>query len=50
MHVFIHYSQRSDIRGDFSIFLLLLQRLLAKLTNKEKEVAKLTERLDFEKV
>lgn len=31
-------------------FLLLLQRLIAKLTNKEKELSKLAEHLDFEKV
>lgn len=32
------------------VFLLFLQRLLAKLTNKEKEASKLAEHLDFEKV
>ncbi len=32
------------------VFLLLVQRLLAKLTHKEKEASKLAEHLDFEKV
>lgn len=32
------------------LFVLLLQRLSAKLTNKEKEASKLAEHLDFEKV
>lgn len=34
----------------FLVILLFLQRLLAKLTNKEKETSKLAEHLDFEKV
>lgn len=32
------------------VLVLFLQRLLAKLTNKEKEASKLAEHLDFEKV
>lgn len=47
-HVFDQYRPSNVPRRLF--FLLLLQRLLAKLTNKEKELSKLAEHLDFEKV
>lgn len=46
---FIIISQQTS-EEIFLVFLLLLQRLLAKLTNKEKEASKLAEHLDFEKV
>lgn len=47
-HFFAQYRPSNIPRSLF--FLLLLQRLLAKLTNKEKELSKLAEHLDFEKV
>lgn len=46
---FFDQHQPSNIPRSL-FFLLLLQRLLAKLTNKEKELSKLAEHLDFEKV
>lgn len=35
---------------EIDMIFLVLQRLLAKLSNKEKEAFKLAEHLDFEKV